>query len=101
MQPDDRDREVLFGGRVRSRYLGGCRARLAATEPGREHREAKQRYDEERRESDPGKNILVVEQIDDPEDEAAGGEQEVAHDQRWADAITGVARLAHAAASEP
>src|SRR5438067_2399399 len=82
VEPDDRDRKVLLGRRGRAHRLRDRAARLPPAEPDREHRPPEDRDDGEDRERDPREHVLVLPDVDDPDDEAGRGKQEVTQDQR-------------------
>src|SRR5438105_1261753 len=101
MQRHHRDREVLLGWNAGRCDLAAAGSGLPALEPDREHRPAEQGHDCEDREGDPGECVLVVDQVDDPDDETSCGKQEVAQDQRRPDPVARLLLLAHSASHHP
>src|SRR3954468_5327512 len=101
MHPHDRDREVLFrrnAGRCDFGPTGPC---LTAPKPDREHRETEHGDDREDRKRDPGKRVVIRDQVDDPDDQSSCSEQEMAQDQGGPDPVTRLLLLLHPAPHQP
>src|SRR5262245_39141516 len=99
VEPDDRDREALLGGRAHGGRLGRGGHSLPALVPDREHREAEERDDHEEREGDPRERVAVGGDVDDPDDEPGRRHGEVAEDEVRLDLARRT--LAHAAVAKP
>src|SRR5215212_10099434 len=100
MESHDRHREVLLRRGAQSNVRATCRP-LSPSQPHREHGKAEGGDNGKDREGDPGKRILIGDDIDDPEDQAAGREQEMAQDQRRPDPVAPLLLLAHSASFQP